>query len=158
MQESFRSHVGAGNDSLRPNPASLSSHALMSWHQVADIKALEHLLGWVVKFVRLPLQIFRGCCSLAPHASLYWWSRPARTRRDAPPKVQKYVLRQLCETLPINSEQQKAFVVSGSLAFVQQLNQSADGKLQEQIETLNSIYPPDVVEYYTPGYVCASAT
>jgi len=84
--------------------------------QVADIKALEPLLG------------------------------------DAPPKVQKYVLRQLCETLPSNAEQQKAFVASGSLAYVQELNQSADGKLQEQIETLNSIYPPDVVEYYTPGY------
>jgi len=84
--------------------------------QVADIKALEPLLG------------------------------------DAPPKVQKYVLRQLCETLPVNSEQQKAFVTSGSLAYVQELNQTAGGKLQEQIETLNSIYPPELVEYYTPGY------
>lgn len=84
--------------------------------QVADIKALEPLLG------------------------------------DAPPKVQKYVLRQLCETLPSNAQQQKAFVSSGSLAYVQKLNQTAGGKLQEQIETLNSIYPPDVVEYYTPGY------
>lgn len=71
---------------------------------------------------------------------------------DAPPKVQKYVLRQLAETLPTNTEQQKAFVASGSLAYVQKLNQDADGKLQEHIETLNAIFPPDVVEYYTPGY------
>ena len=78
---------------------------------------------------------------------------PRLNARDAPPKVQKYVLRQLCETLPVNSEQQKAFVTSGSLAYVQELNQTAGGKLQEQIETLNSIYPPNLVEYYTPGYV-----
>merc|ERR1712137_860935 len=84
--------------------------------QVADIKALEPLLG------------------------------------DAPPKVQKYVLRQLAETLPNSTEMQKAFVSSGSLAYVQKLNQEADGKLQEHIETLNGIFPSDVVEYYTPGY------
>ena len=79
----------------------------------------------------------------------------ALTRSDAPPKVQKYVLKQLCETLPLSAEQQKAFVSSGSLEYVQQLNQTANGKLQEHIETLNSIFPPDVVEYYTPGYVLA---
>lgn len=73
--------------------------------------------------------------------------------RDAPPKVQKYVLKSLIDTLPTDAEQQKAFVSSGSLAYCQKLNQECSGKLQEQIEALNSIYPAEIVEYYTPGFV-----
>eukprot|EP00750_Incisomonas_marina_P031948 INCI859.1.p1 GENE.INCI859.1~~INCI859.1.p1 ORF type:complete len:525 (+),score=114.87 INCI859.1:156-1730(+) len=71
---------------------------------------------------------------------------------DAPPKVQKYVLRQLVSALPGNGSSQKAFVTSGALKFVQEMAADADEKLLAIIDQLNAIFPQDLVEYYSPGY------
>jgi len=71
---------------------------------------------------------------------------------DAPPKVQKYVLKQLCNSLPGNGANQKAFVTSGALKFVQEMAANADEKLLAIIEDLNAIFPEDLVQYFSPGY------
>jgi hypothetical protein len=71
---------------------------------------------------------------------------------DAPKKVQKYVLKQLCVSLPGNGASQKAFVNSGALKFVQEMAQNADEKLLAIIDQLNAVFPPDLVQYYSPGY------
>ena len=64
----------------------------------------------------------------------------------------RYVLKQLCASLPGNGASQKAFVTSGALKFVQEMAADADEKLLAIIDQLNSIFPQDLVEYYTPGY------
>ena len=72
--------------------------------------------------------------------------------RDAPMKVQKYVLRQFAQLLPHDVEARRAFVQSGGLQFLQELNETVGGKLSEFILQINNCYPPEVVEYYSPNY------
>ena len=72
--------------------------------------------------------------------------------RDAPMKVQKYVLRQFAQLLPHDVEARRAFVQSGGLQFLQELNETVGGKLSEFIIQINNCYPPEVVEYYSPNY------
>ncbi len=72
--------------------------------------------------------------------------------RDSPVKVQKYVLRQFAQLLPSDAEARRAFVQSGGLQFLQELNETVGGKLSEFIVQINNCYPPEVVEYYSPNY------
>lgn len=78
--------------------------------------------------------------------------------RGAPAKVQKYVLRQFASLLPQDVEARRAFVQSGGLQYIQELQQSesqggAGGdRLGEFIVQINACYPSDVVEYYSPNY------
>lgn len=72
--------------------------------------------------------------------------------RDSPAKVQKYVLKQFAQLLPHDVEARRAFVQSGGLQFLQELNETVGGKLTEFITQINNCYPPEVVEYYSPNY------
>ena len=72
--------------------------------------------------------------------------------RDSPLKVQRYVLKQFAQLLPTDVEARRSFVQSGGLQFLQELNETAEGKLSEFILAVNSCYPPEVVEYYSPNY------
>ena len=72
--------------------------------------------------------------------------------RDSPVKVQKYVLKQFAQLLPHDVEARRAFVQNGGLQFLQELNESVGGKLKEHIEMINSCYPSEIVEYYSPNY------
>jgi len=72
--------------------------------------------------------------------------------RDSPVKVQKYVLRQFAQLLPHDVEARRAFVQSGGLQFLQELNETVGGKLTEFIVQINNCYPPEVVEFYSPNY------
>jgi 3-methyladenine DNA glycosylase AlkD len=72
--------------------------------------------------------------------------------RDAPPKVQKYVLRQFAQLLPHDVEARRAFVQNGGLQFLQELNETVGGKLEEYIVAINSCYPPEIVDFYSPHY------
>jgi len=49
-------------------------------------------------------------------------------------------------------EARRAFVQNGGLQFLQELNESVGGKLKEHIEMINSCYPSEIVEYYSPNY------
>ncbi|KAG5191159.1 hypothetical protein JKP88DRAFT_259642 [Tribonema minus] len=72
--------------------------------------------------------------------------------RDAPPKAQKYVLRQFATLLPHDVDARRAFVQSGGLQYLQELAEGGAGKLEEYISAINACYPPEVVEYYSPNY------
>jgi 3-methyladenine DNA glycosylase AlkD len=72
--------------------------------------------------------------------------------RDAPVKVQKYVLRQFAQLLPHDVEARRGFVQSGGLQYLQELNETVGGKLEEYIVAINACYPPEIVEYYSPNY------
>jgi len=72
--------------------------------------------------------------------------------RDSPVKVQKYVLRQFAQLLPHDVEARRAFVQSGGLQFLQELNETVGGVLGELIQQINACFPPEVVEYYSPSY------
>lgn len=72
--------------------------------------------------------------------------------RDSPVKVQKYVLRQFAQLLPHDVDARRAFVQSGGLQYLQELNVNVGGKLEEFIVAINACYPPKVVEYYSPNY------
>jgi hypothetical protein len=72
--------------------------------------------------------------------------------RDAPMKVQKYILKQFAQMLPHDLEARRSFVQSGGLEFLQTLGEAAGGKLTEYIMEINNCYPPEIVEYYSPHY------
>jgi len=72
--------------------------------------------------------------------------------REAPVKVQKYVLKQFASILPHDVEARRAFVQNGGLQFLQELNETVGGKLTEFIHQINACYPPAIVEYYSPNY------
>jgi len=72
--------------------------------------------------------------------------------KDAPIKVQKYVLKQFAAMLPNDLEARRAFVQNGGLQFLQELDETVGGKLSEFIQQINNCYPPEIVEYYSPNY------
>lgn len=72
---------------------------------------------------------------------------------DAPPKIVKYIIQQFAKVLPNNAGARRSFVLSRGLQKIQELRDSdPTGKLQEYIATINSLYPADIVQYYSPNY------
>lgn len=71
---------------------------------------------------------------------------------EAPLKVQSYILKQFATLLPHELEARRAFVQNGGLQFLQALGESGGGKVAEYITQINSCYPPEIVEYYSPNY------
>ncbi|KAJ0412870.1 hypothetical protein ATCC90586_002500 [Pythium insidiosum] len=72
--------------------------------------------------------------------------------REAPMKVQKYILKQFAQMLPHDLEARRSFVQNGGLEYLQTLSEAAGGKLTEYIMEINNCYPPEIVEYYSPHY------
>lgn len=72
--------------------------------------------------------------------------------REAPVKVQKYVLKQFASILPHDVEARRLFVQNGGLQFLQELNETVGGKLTEFIDQINGCYPAEIVEYYSPHH------
>ncbi len=68
--------------------------------------------------------------------------------------IQKYVIARYAEILPSNTELRVTFVKSGAFKRIQEINSSAasDTKLKEYINEINKLYPPDVVNYYSPDF------
>mmetsp|Transcript_40775 Transcript_40775/g.88319 ORF Transcript_40775/g.88319 Transcript_40775/m.88319 type:complete len:508 (+) Transcript_40775:68-1591(+) len=72
---------------------------------------------------------------------------------EAPPNILKYVVQQLfAKVLPNDMEARKAFVQSGSLQKLQEVQAERGSKLQEMVDTINLQYPPEIVQYYSPNY------
>lgn len=95
--------------------------------------------------------------------------------KDAPVNILKHVLIQFKNCLPNDVAARRNFVQSGGLQvsaaccphapaasahrprlphrqIVQELKESVGGKLTEIIEEINKCYPPEIVQYYSPGY------
>lgn len=118
---------------------------------VADRDVLRHLLACMVhnessedlkaKSKRALKSVLSKCTHLQALQPLL---------REAPVKVQKYVLKQFASILPHDVEARRAFVQNGGLQFLQELSETLGGKLTELIHQINACYPRELVEYYSP--------
>jgi len=126
-----------------------SDHA----RSIAEADVLRHLLACMIhpdssddlqtKAKRAMKAILSKCTHLKALQPLL---------RDAPTKVQKYILKQFAQMLPHELESRRAFVQNGGLQYLQELSEASGGKLTEYIQQINTCYPPEIVEYYSPNY------
>ena len=70
----------------------------------------------------------------------------------APNNILTYVCAQFAKVLPQNTEAKRTFVQSGGFQKIQEIQAEPGSKLREYIEEINSQYPADVVNYYSPNY------
>ena len=70
----------------------------------------------------------------------------------APNNILTYVCAQFAKTLPSNLDAKRSFMQGGGFQKIQEINAEAGSKLREYIDEINSHYPPDIVQYYSPGY------
>lgn len=73
---------------------------------------------------------------------------------NTPQKILQYILEQFAKVLPNDHGARKSFVTSGGLQKVQELkaDETANMDLIEYISTINDQFPPEIVQYYSPGY------
>jgi len=73
--------------------------------------------------------------------------------QDCPEKIIKYVVHQFAKVLPNQPAARKSFVQCRGLETIQLLlTDDKTSKLQEYITTINSCYPQEIVQYYSPNY------
>ena len=71
----------------------------------------------------------------------------------APQSVLIFVLEQISKLLPKNQKMRVPFIESGGFKAVQEVKaRNNDAKVQEYIDTINSCYPDQAVQYYSPNY------
>ncbi|VDM31112.1 unnamed protein product [Hydatigera taeniaeformis] len=71
---------------------------------------------------------------------------------SSPPNILKYVVVQFSKLLPRNATARRAFVVSGCLRKIQEIDAEPGSALYTHITTINNCFPEDVVKFYSPGY------
>mmetsp|Transcript_35820 Transcript_35820/g.52563 ORF Transcript_35820/g.52563 Transcript_35820/m.52563 type:complete len:506 (+) Transcript_35820:86-1603(+) len=71
---------------------------------------------------------------------------------DAPRNILKYLVHQFAKVLPKNMDARKAFVTSGGLKKIQEIQAEDGSKLREYIDQINVCYPEEIVRYYSPDY------
>merc|ERR1712014_448575 len=71
---------------------------------------------------------------------------------QAPPNILKHVVQQFAKVLPTDRQAQKEFVQSGGLQKVLAVKAEVGSKLKDFIEDINMLYPPEIVQYYSPNY------
>jgi len=71
---------------------------------------------------------------------------------DAPRNILKYLVHQFAKVLPKNMDARKAFVTSGGLKKIQEIQAEDGSKLREYIDQINVCYPEEIVRYYSPNY------
>ncbi|RLN49311.1 hypothetical protein BBJ29_007187 [Phytophthora kernoviae] len=133
--------------------AVITSKGITPVKTVAEADVLRHLLACMihpnssddlkVKSKRALKTVLAKCTHLQALQPLL---------RDAPLKVQKYILKQFAQMLPHDLDARRSFVQNGGLELLQQLSEVAGGKLTEYILEINNCYPPEIVEYYSPHY------
>merc|ERR1712060_656653 len=70
----------------------------------------------------------------------------------APNNILTYVCAQFAKVLPANLEAKRTFVQSGGFQKIQEIQCEPSSKLREYIDEINSHYPQDIVQYYSPNY------
>lgn len=73
---------------------------------------------------------------------------------NTPENILKYILQQFAKVFPNDPSARKSFVTSGGLQKIQELkaDESCNTDLIEYITTINDQFPPEIVQYYSPGY------
>ena len=72
--------------------------------------------------------------------------------KDSPPDILCYVLEQFSSVLPNDPVAKKNFVLTGGLKSIQQKASLADPRLKVHIDAINTYYPQEIVQYYSPDY------
>ena len=70
----------------------------------------------------------------------------------APQNILKYVVAQFAKMLPQSLDARKSFLQSGGFQKVQEIKAPAGSKLKGYIDEINSQFPTDIVQYYSPEY------
>merc|ERR1719356_2108415 len=71
---------------------------------------------------------------------------------EAPPNILKYVVQQFAKVLPNDLSSRRSFVQSGGLQKIQEVNTEVGSKLHDYVQEINTLYPPEIVQYYSPNY------
>lgn len=71
---------------------------------------------------------------------------------QAPHNILKYIVGQYAKIVPDNIEEKKRLVASKGLAELQLIEAEPGSELKDAIDLINSCYPEEVVQYYSPGY------
>lgn len=71
---------------------------------------------------------------------------------DAPENILKYAVHQFAKVLPHDVAARRSFVTSGGLQKVLELQPEAGSKLGDFVNAIKDVYPPEVVDYYSPSY------
>jgi len=71
---------------------------------------------------------------------------------QTPPNILKYVVHQFAKVLPHDVTARKDFVSSGAIQRLQDIEAEPGSKLKEFKDTINSCYPEEIVNYYSPNY------
>merc|ERR1712183_556910 len=72
--------------------------------------------------------------------------------QEAPPNILKYVVQQFAKVLPSDLNARRSFVQSGGLQKIQEVSPENGSKLKDFIDEINMLYPPEIVQYYSPNY------
>mmetsp|Transcript_46639 Transcript_46639/g.110909 ORF Transcript_46639/g.110909 Transcript_46639/m.110909 type:complete len:508 (-) Transcript_46639:150-1673(-) len=72
--------------------------------------------------------------------------------QEAPPNILKYVVQQFAKVLPNDLNARRSFVQSGGLQKIQDVKAEVGSKLHDYIDEINMLYPPEIVQYYSPNY------
>ena len=72
--------------------------------------------------------------------------------KDAPDDILVYVLQQFAKVLPNDLQAKKNFLLTGGLKSIQQKSVGADPKLKIHIDDINTYYPQEIVQYFSPDY------
>merc|ERR1711988_312283 len=72
--------------------------------------------------------------------------------QEAPPNILKYVVQQFARVLPNDLQSRRSFVQSGGLQKIQEVKADVGSKLRDYIDEINHLYPPEIVNYYSPNY------
>jgi 3-methyladenine DNA glycosylase AlkD len=72
--------------------------------------------------------------------------------QESPPNILKYVVKQFSAVLPNDIQARRSFVQSGGLQKIQEVKAEVGTKLRDYIDEINRLYPPEIVNYYSPNY------
>ncbi|KAL8274812.1 hypothetical protein Esti_001287 [Eimeria stiedai] len=72
---------------------------------------------------------------------------------DAPPSILKCIVQQFAKVLPNDPKARRTFVQTGALETLLRIRETeAASEVLDSIQSVCTLYPPEVVNYYSPGY------
>ncbi|CDI80950.1 armadillo/beta-catenin-like repeat protein, putative [Eimeria praecox] len=72
---------------------------------------------------------------------------------EAPPSILKCIVQQFAKVLPNDPKARRAFVQTGALETLLKIRETeAASEVLDYIQSVCNLYPPEVVNYYSPGY------
>jgi 3-methyladenine DNA glycosylase AlkD len=71
---------------------------------------------------------------------------------EAPANILKHVVHQFAKVLPNDLQARRNFVQTGALQKLQEIKAGVGTKLRDYVDEINHLYPPEIVNYYSPSY------